>query len=79
MSNPFLIRIRLLIEAHRDGDEGPRAYVVPNEGAELTPEDILSFVATHMPAQKRLSGGVKLVSKLPRTEVSEFQPGLKSG
>jgi hypothetical protein len=27
-------------------------------------------VAMHMPAQKQLSGGVKIVPKLPRTEVS---------
>lgn len=60
----------LMTGSHRHDDEGPRAYVVPVEGAKLKPEDVMHSVAMHMPAPKQLSGGVKIVPKLPRTEVS---------
>jgi hypothetical protein len=54
----------------RNNDEGPRAYVVCAEGTSIREDDVANFVEERVPPAKRLSGGVKFVSKLPVSEVS---------
>jgi hypothetical protein len=44
--------------------------VVCAEGTSIQEDDIAKFVAERVPPAKRLSGGVKFVSKLPVSEVS---------
>ena len=63
----------------RNNDEGPRAYVVCAEGTGMQEDDVANFVAERVPPAKRLSGGVKFVSKLPLSEVSYAFPPLLLG
>ena len=46
------------------------------EGTGVQEDDVANFVAERVPPAKRLSGGVKFVSKLPLSEVSYAFPPL---
>jgi acyl-CoA synthetase (AMP-forming)/AMP-acid ligase II len=50
-----------------EAGELPRAYVVPQEGAQLTPEQIMSYVAERVAPYKRLRGGVRFVEAVPKS------------
>ncbi|KAK5055332.1 hypothetical protein LTR84_013082 [Exophiala bonariae] len=52
-----------------DGDEFPRAYVVPRPGLkpeeQLTEQDVQSYVARNVAKHKRLTGGVRFETVIP--------------
>ena len=45
--------------------------MVPAEGNDIQADDVAKFVADRVPPAKQLSGAVKIVPKLPRSEVSK--------
>jgi len=49
-----------------EAGEVPRAYVVKQEGANLTEEDILAFVKKNLSPHKQLKGGVRFIASVPR-------------
>ncbi|KAI1625301.1 4-coumarate-CoA ligase [Exophiala viscosa] len=48
------------------GQELPRAYVVPQQGSEITTDDVQNFVAKQVAKHKRLTGGAVFVDEIPR-------------
>ncbi|KAK7559038.1 hypothetical protein BKA81DRAFT_385203 [Phyllosticta paracitricarpa] len=50
----------------RDGSELPRAYVVPNDGAKLSEQEVFDYVAERLAKCKRLEGGVKVFDSIPK-------------
>ena len=53
-----------------DGEEYPRAYVVPTPGAKQTEKDIAAWMEGKVVHYKRLRGGVKFVDAIPKNPVS---------
>ncbi|KAI8633889.1 acetyl-CoA synthetase-like protein [Xylariaceae sp. FL1651] len=49
-----------------DGEEVPRAYIVPNPGSKQTEKDIAKWLETRVIRYKRLKGGVKFVDAIPK-------------
>ncbi|TVY68717.1 4-coumarate--CoA ligase-like [Lachnellula suecica] len=49
-----------------DGEEIPRAYVVPQEGAKLIGEEVADWLAKRVSKFKRLTGGVVIVDAVPK-------------
>lgn len=54
----------------RNGEEAPRAYIVPTQGANARADDIVTFLNSKVSKAKRLSGGVKFVDQIPKNPVS---------
>lgn len=46
--------------------ELPFAFVVKQEGADLTEQDVMDFVASNASSPKKLRGGVKFVNEIPK-------------
>jgi len=55
-----------------DGEEVPRAYVVPREGENVDEEEVKRWLASRVSRHKRLSGGVVMVDAVPKNPVSEI-------
>ncbi|CAH0716921.1 unnamed protein product, partial [Brenthis ino] len=51
---------------HESGGEAPRAYVVIQSAANVTEEEVKSFVAEKLSNPKHLRGGVRFVSEIPK-------------
>ncbi|KAK4945642.1 hypothetical protein LTR10_015261 [Elasticomyces elasticus] len=49
-----------------DGQEMPRAYVVPQQKGNISTDNVQDFVAKKVAKHKRLTGGVKFVDEIPR-------------
>lgn len=49
-----------------NGDELPRAYVVPNPAVKVTEEEIAKWMETRVIHYKRLKGGVKFIDAIPK-------------
>ncbi|KAI1272446.1 AMP-binding enzyme [Xylaria sp. FL0933] len=49
-----------------NGEEVPRAYVVPKPGAKVTERDIAKWMETRVITYKRLKGGVKFIDVIPK-------------
>ncbi|MCJ1243354.1 hypothetical protein MMC30_000551, partial [Trapelia coarctata] len=49
----------------KDGDEYPRAYVVPKVGQEASEEDIIAFVAKRVTKYKRIQE-VRFIDLIPK-------------
>lgn len=47
--------------------EIPRAYVVPADKESASEQEILDFVHERVSAHKKIRGGVKFVSEVPRS------------
>ena len=56
------------------GEEVPRAYVVPRDGRKVEGEEVGKWLAERVSRHKRLSGGVMLVDAVPKNPVS-LAPG----
>ncbi|XP_012240593.1 luciferin 4-monooxygenase [Bombus vosnesenskii] len=52
---------------HEEAGELPAAFVVKQEGSNITAEDIIKFVNERVSSHKRLRGGVKFIENIPRT------------
>lgn len=50
-----------------EAGEVPRAYVVPQDGVQVTEQQVLDFVHERVSAHKRLRGGVRFVPQVPRS------------
>jgi 4-coumarate--CoA ligase len=62
-----------------DGDELPRAYIVPQKPEQATPEiaeGIKTWLAERVSRHKRLEGGVHFVDAIPKNPVSANVPGV---
>jgi len=51
-----------------EAGEVPRAYVVLQPNSKFTEQDVMDYVAERVTKYKRLTGGVKLVEAIPKTE-----------
>ncbi|KAI0420608.1 AMP-binding enzyme [Xylaria grammica] len=49
-----------------NGEEIPRAYVVPKAGAKVTEKEIAKWMETRVITYKRLKGGVKFIGVIPK-------------
>jgi 4-coumarate--CoA ligase len=49
-----------------------RAFVVPKSANALTEGDVLSFVESRLPQEKRLTGGVNFVDSIPRSALRKI-------
>ncbi|KAF2970277.1 hypothetical protein GQX73_g3331 [Xylaria multiplex] len=49
-----------------NGEEVPRAYVVPKPGAKVTEKEIAKWMETRVITYKRLKGGVKFIAAIPK-------------
>jgi acyl-coenzyme A synthetase/AMP-(fatty) acid ligase len=49
-----------------NGEESPRAYVVPRTNRKSIAPELQRFVAGRVSKHKRLAGGVKFVDAIPR-------------
>ena len=52
------------------GEEVPRAYVVPKEGKSVDEAQVAGWLAERVSRYKRLTGGVVLVDGVPKNPVS---------
>ena len=50
-----------------EAGEIPRAYVVPQDGATVTEDEIFNFVHERVSAHKKLRGGIRFVPEVPRS------------
>ena len=55
-----------------NGEEYPRAYVVPDPTVKQTEKDIAAWMESKVVHYKRLRGGVKFVDAIPKNPVSSF-------
>lgn len=55
-----------------DGEELPRAYVVPNPEVNVTEKEIAKWMETRVVRYKWLKGGVKFVQAIPKNPVSNL-------
>jgi len=53
------------------GEELPRAYIVPSEGATVAGEDVVEWISKRVSKHKRLAAGVVLVDAVPKNPVSK--------
>ena len=53
-----------------NGDELPRAYVVPGAGGNVEPQAVAAFIAERVAPHKRLAGGVVVVDAIAKNPVS---------
>jgi 4-coumarate--CoA ligase len=59
-----------------NGDEAPRAYIVPQTPEKATPEvaaSIKAWIAERVSKHKRLEGGVHFLEAIPKNPVSTSQ------
>jgi 4-coumarate--CoA ligase len=56
----------LMTFSHRDGAEFPRAYIVKSDDIRCSENDIVKWLALRVTRHKRLTGGVRFLSNLPR-------------
>lgn len=49
------------------GEERPRAYVVKQPGATIDDEGVKKLVAEKLASYKRLTGGVRFVTEIPKS------------
>lgn len=52
-----------------NGEERPRAYIVNQPGASVTPDDAAKFMQTKVSRAKHLTGGVKVVDAISKNPV----------
>ncbi|XP_031843333.1 luciferin 4-monooxygenase [Nomia melanderi] len=52
---------------HEEAGELPAAFIVKQDGFNITAEDIIKFVNERVSSHKRLRGGVKFVDSIPKT------------
>lgn len=55
-----------------DGEEVPRAYIVPSPDANLSGEEVAEWLAGKVARYKRLRGGVAFVEAIPKNPVREM-------
>lgn len=53
-----------------DGEEVPRAYVVPRQGEKPNEKEIAEWMAKRVSRHKRLAGGVATIDAIPKNPVS---------
>ncbi|KAI0528224.1 AMP-binding enzyme [Xylaria bambusicola] len=56
-----------------NGEEVPRAYIVPKPDAKVTEKDIAEWLATRVISYKRLRGGVSFADAIPRNPSGKIQ------
>lgn len=54
-----------------DGEEVPRAYIVPSEGENVRGEEVARWISKRVAKHKRLAGGVVIVDEVPKNPVSK--------
>jgi len=62
-----------MLTTNSDGEELPRAYIMPAVGKKGTPElaqEIKSWLAERVSKAKRLEGGVHFIDAIPKNPVS---------
>ncbi|XP_033339264.2 luciferin 4-monooxygenase [Megalopta genalis] len=52
---------------HEEAGELPAAFIVKQDGFDITIEDIVKFVNDRVSSHKRLRGGIKFVDSIPKT------------
>lgn len=65
-----------LLTCESDGEEYPRAYIVPQAQDKATPEvadDIKKWLAERVSKAKRLEGGVHFIDAVPKNPVSHVE------
>ena len=50
-----------------EAGEIPRAYVVKQDGVELSENEVIDFVAEKVSPHKKLRGGVRFTNEIPKT------------
>ncbi|RZB39936.1 AMP-binding domain containing protein [Asbolus verrucosus] len=66
LSNPKIKDVGVVGVPNEEAGELPLAFVVKNEGVDLTEKEVIDFVAERVSSQKRLRGGVIFVSAIPK-------------
>ncbi|KAI1361328.1 AMP-binding enzyme [Xylaria arbuscula] len=56
-----------------NGEEVPRAYIVPKPAAQVTEKEIAEWLASRVISYKRLKGGVKFIDVIPRNPSGKIQ------
>jgi 4-coumarate--CoA ligase len=62
-----------MADVNSNGDEAPRAYIMPQNADKATPElaeAIKSWLAERVSKHKRLEGGVHFIDAVPKNPVS---------
>lgn len=68
-----------LADADSNGDEAPRAYIMPQNADKATPalaEAIKAWLAERVSKHKRLEGGVHFIDAVPKNPVSVVKPWM---
>ncbi|RZC37215.1 AMP-binding domain containing protein, partial [Asbolus verrucosus] len=66
LGNPKIKDVGVVGVPNEEAGELPLAFVVKNEGVDLTEKEVIDFVAERVSPQKRLRGGVIFVSAIPK-------------
>ena len=52
--------------------EAPRAYIVKQDGTDLTETEIHSFMEKNVAAYKQLTGGIEFVDEIPKSAAGKI-------